>query len=112
MGAQSKANTPAHQSCNHPKSVPVYARRKARGAGQTIVLGRLCTDCHAITGGPDGVEWRPNHWGDNTTAEKCAEITMLIRDDGYELRSVEFGDRGGRVRAKCLLVKPKTLTLG
>jgi hypothetical protein len=55
---------------------------------------------------------QPDHrwidlWPDNTMAETCAEITRLIRDDGYELREVVFCDRGGLVYAVCDLVKPK-----
>jgi hypothetical protein len=111
MAKRSDGNTPPFETCDHAESMSVYARKKARGTGQTVSLGRLCTICHAITGGSDGVEWRPDRRGDSATAERCAEITVLIRDHGYELRNVEFGNRGGRVYAKCLLVKPKTLTL-
>lgn len=45
------------KDCSHLKTAPVYVRRKARGAGQVLVLGRLCLDCYQIAGGPDGARW-------------------------------------------------------
>jgi hypothetical protein len=54
------------------------------------------------SGPPD--RWEIDLWPDNTMAEKCAKITKVIRD-GYELREVVFYDRGGKVHAKCNLIR-------
>ncbi len=43
-------------------------------------------------------------WPDRTMAEKCAQITERI-GEGHQLRDVVFYHAGGKVHAKCNLVR-------